>query len=420
MKLRTLGLVALVATLGLASCKKEEGPQVDQEPKSVTIKLANVKPVTRATVSDGITNGDKVVLNNYNIYFVKGTNTLVQVGKDINNADITKFYYTDDGTGTTGKNESIVFHFLPADVNAVVILGNVGDQTGKFTSLSALKATALNISNGTLNGNEYTNQDCSKLPLYGYAEIEKTAQIDSKNHPLYEAEVTLYPLVSRIEVESFFYDENPENNEGTVESTASNYVPKRKYEEVTIDQMVLNDYFTSATFAGSGNPVYGAVPTDADNVNTFITKEGVWEFFTSAPEGWTNYVFTTASAATISLVAADSPAWTESYTDKARPAFNFFPNTANIETVQSVADGTGDHPQLVVKLTGKKGTATTPHYLATKTFIKDSEAQMSKDVAKVYKMTFKFNDKNLGEPEKCVEVNVSVATWQVIEVTPEF
>ena len=58
MKVKNLVLMALVATMGLVSCSKDEhedGVKTDTMPKSVTIKLPNIQKTvkSRATVLCG-------------------------------------------------------------------------------------------------------------------------------------------------------------------------------------------------------------------------------------------------------------------------------------------------------------------------------------------------------------------------------
>ena len=51
-------------------------------------------------------------------------------------------------------------------------------------------------------------------------------------------------------------------------------------------------------------------------------------------------------------------------------------------------------------------------YLATKGF----SPAVTSDVAKIYQVKFEFDDGDLANPQKCVEVSVDVVAWDVVPV----
>ena len=65
MKVKNLVLMALVATMGLVSCSKDEhedGVKTDTMPKSVTIKLPNIqKTVKSRATGDAMKGGSQVL-----------------------------------------------------------------------------------------------------------------------------------------------------------------------------------------------------------------------------------------------------------------------------------------------------------------------------------------------------------------------
>ena len=92
-----------------------------------------------------------------------------------------------------------------------------------------------------------------------------------------------------------------------------------------------------------------------------------------------------------------------------RPAYHFFPDAAKIAG--------DDHPQLVVKLTGTKANGDKAAlYLATKGF----SPAVTSDVARIYQVKFEFDDGDLANPQKCVEVSVDVVAWDVVPVIAQF
>ena len=74
MKVKNLVLMALVATMGLVSCSKDEhedGVKTDTMPKSVTIKLPNIqKTVKSRATGDAMKGGSQVALENFKVFFV--------------------------------------------------------------------------------------------------------------------------------------------------------------------------------------------------------------------------------------------------------------------------------------------------------------------------------------------------------------
>ena len=73
MKIKTLALTALAASMTFAACDNEDNggsqPQ-DLMPKSVTITLPNIQKSTRAT-GDAMPGGSQVELTNFKVFFRK-------------------------------------------------------------------------------------------------------------------------------------------------------------------------------------------------------------------------------------------------------------------------------------------------------------------------------------------------------------
>lgn len=133
MKIKSLLLMSLVASMGFVSCNNEEPTPVepqDQTPKSVTIKLPNMEQ-TRAT-GDAIANNSKVALTNFKVFFLDGSGKEVTVPTYNNEAQKVYFQSTDAEWG--GDVKELTYHFLPASTEKVVVVGNIGDA--EYTSLA--------------------------------------------------------------------------------------------------------------------------------------------------------------------------------------------------------------------------------------------------------------------------------------------
>lgn len=224
MKITNLMLVALAASMTFVACSKDDGAPAGQgTPKSVTIKLANVVTPSRSAGGEPIGAGEAVTLTKYQVFFSDGTN--LYTAKEVDNQTPAVQYF--DNT-TEAVPSEVNFHFLPAAVNEVIVIGNHGriDATTK-----AELDLALSIEN---------EQDEDNLTLYASSTltlVNKTED-DNQNHPkdnlLYEANLSLAPTIARLYIKSFTY--NAEKGTGN-----------RKYSELKLEKLALNNYYTTNT-----------------------------------------------------------------------------------------------------------------------------------------------------------------------------
>lgn len=61
-----------------------------------------------------------------------------------------------------------------------------------------------------------------------------------------------------------------------------------------------------------------------------------------------------------------------------------------------------------------------PLYLLTSRFTTNGEPAITNEFAKIYRVSFAFNDNDLKQELKCVDVTVDVVAWEVKEVNAEF
>ena len=215
---------------------------------------------------------------------------------------------------------------------------------------------------------------------------------DSAGHPLYKAAMVLEPRVARIEVVGFEYKAEVDD--------ATQAEKERLYESIQVEQIVLNNYYGQAEF------VTGAV--SGIKTNTTIDAGSVFGFFANAASDWTNDKLDGTNLPAVNLDEAAGYKMAYGAAAK-RPAYHFFPDAAKIAG--------DDHPQLVVKLTGTKANGDKAAlYLATKGF----SPAVTSDVARIYQVKFEFDDGDLANPQKCVEVSVDVVAWDVVPVIAQF
>ena len=342
-----LAAVAMVAT----SCVQGDddfavkGPQ-----KSVQFSLANV--ITSRGVDAPIENATKVNLKNYQVFFVGSDGTLYS-GKDVDGGTVSHYF-------ETAPTEVQTFHFLPAAVAKVVVVGNYGSKI-TATKLDDIKAIATTWEN---------QQDDENLLVYGEAELEPAAANDQHANT-YKAVVNVKPLVARIEIGGFVcgFSDTP------------------AYDQVKVTMVALNNYHANATVGGE----VSNLKNETINTNT------AYPFFN-----------------------ADAPADSKDVVSgvvltKTAPSHNF--DTDSYLVYHTFA---GTVPQLVVRVTGVKGSVESPLYLATNGFKQDGVSVTEFKPGTIYRMNFAFADTALAQPEKCVEVSIEAAEWVIVNVTPEF
>ena len=374
MKVKSFLLTALAASMTFVACdnKDDEMGQLDNTPKSVSIDLSNVIPVTRGAGQE-VEDNSKVSLTDLQVFFTDGT-TLYK-GKTIEGTEATHYF---SNKSNFDDRADKVFHFLPAEVNKVIVVGNNGSEISATTYAELQKELSI-----------ASQQDPEDLDLYKEVALTTVSGQDQFGHPLYKADVTLEPRVSRIEIGAFTYKAPTEG--------------QRKYKSIEVQQVMLNNYFGKADYqTGTANTIN----------KSEITAGTIFGLFETAADAWYNDVFEAEPAeGKLPLITLDEAAqYKHTYAkENLRPAYHFFPNDDQISST--------NHPQVLVKLIGTTAEGNkVPLYLATNTF----NPAVTADFAKIYVMNFEFDDTDLANPQKCVEVTVDVMSWDVVPVTPEF
>ncbi len=369
---KILGLVAL-ATLVLASCQKNEGLQVDQQLKSVTLNLANVKAPTRA---DGamIEETTKVNLNTVHILFSDGNNFYPAHDVDGNVVDT---YYDLAKTELTTINNT-VFHYLNAAVTKVYVLGNTEDvDYANVAAISGTLSTAATVDK---------ENDAENLFLYAYGELTRTPATneDGAGHALYTTTVNLVPAVARIEFSAF----------GMTNTTKDTNI-----ETVDLTKMALVNYSDGATYTATSTG-FTVTPTDQKTAN--ITDASVWGYMDG------NTSIFTADLTGIELTAGETV------------TVESWKNTTGTDCLYYHVYP-GRDPAIVVTMLADFDGAQSPVYVYSKGLNGEDGAPIDNlEAGHVYRIEYIFDEGNVGDIEKCVQVTVEVHTWEIVPVTPEF
>lgn len=290
------------------------------------------------------------------------------------------YFSSDDGTlgeiAASGKD--LTFHFLPYQTAKVVVVGNQGDIE---------YATLANKTEDVLNDTESGHP---KYTLYGEDELTEGGAPDNESHEnVYLASVNLEPRVSRFEIYGFEYEQ--------AQAPATN-----KYTSVKLEKIALNHYYTKYDFVTK-------IPDEESKVFDNPDKNTLWSWVESAKAPWADELSSTTA---LTLAPGESKA-------------------PNGTAVAAAADGEGakaiityglahvadkaNNPELLLTLHGTTADGEEPIYLRG-TFT-NSQAFNS---GKIYRVLYSFSDADFTQPERCVELNVTVADWTVVPVTPEF
>lgn len=382
MKTKTFFFAAIAATMIFASCDEnanEPGaPDQDMQPKSVTVKLANVKsPVPGRSTQAPVQNGSAAQLNTFTIFFVDGSGNFYEgyAADDVEKTGtpLTRTYTSTDAIPT--------FHYIDASVTKVIVVGNPTWQTEPANE-SALDAMTVAIA---------SQQDVTNLVLVGKQPLSKkegNEKDDVDGHTnVYEAKVSIVPLVARLEVGAFRY--NLEDGKA-----------ERLYTSLSLNKLAINNYYGTCAYDN----------TVSDEVTPEITNATVWTYLNELQAGWFNDGITDITLNADNQYVNDKDFGAES-SDQVF-AYNVF---------------AGDRiPQLILGMSGTTAdVATAALYLATKGLgIDKLEAgyvyRMDIDTNANVDKPFQFEDGDLQNPDKCVDVEVTVTPWQVVYMTPEF
>lgn len=407
MKLSKFMCAAFAAAMVLAGCNKENETPVDDGSngfKSCVLQLENVA-LTKLPSTDYISNNTAVTLNSFQVFFSDGTNIYQAYESD--GVAVADTYFDSATDELTAMKQ---FHFLPHAVNEVLVIGNFDeitnlgtvDETGKYSLTRQQLREQINQLEIA------TQQNPKDMKLFG---VDQSLEASGGNHnsggdvnPVYLAKVELKPTVARFEITGFNYDLDP--------VTAA-----RKYTSLSIKQLTVRSYFEKATVAVSGESTLTVTGSqnDAYNESTYPITDGNANAYFNAVNGrgWfadaPNITFEDDTWSKGNLTPTTDAPYTAESVDPVLYSYHLFP---------------GQVPQFLVRLEAQPITGATEHlYLMTNSLRKSAtEILLPQDIqpGNIYRMAFTFSDGSFEQPEKCIELTVSVAKWQVNVLTPEF
>ena len=370
MKVKSLLLLGFAASMTFVACDKNEselGGTDSAAPKSVTINLANVAPATRSAGGEVLTANNNIQLNSYQIFFTDGTN--VYQAKQADGTTPADQYF--DGTSSVPTEGS--YHFLPAAVNKVILIGN--HDKIEVTYVDG-KATAPNFDLALAIEDE---QDATALTLYDESALTAKTPEHTDGNPLYEATLEPTPRVARLFVKSF----NCEFSQTAL------------YNKLDLGMLALNNYYEVSTLAEN---------TVGTLNNITVTAENVWDWLAGKVKGeFDNDVF-------------EGEAATDPYNTGAISLTPSDPSKTGVNLYYHVFAGT-TVPQLVLRAVGDNA----PLYLPTLRFVDEESNEITDwEAGMIYEMDFNFADTDFSQPDKCIDITVTPVKWAVTTVTPEY
>lgn len=419
MKLKYFGMLTL-ASMAMIACNNEnEGfiGEQDNSPKKVVLKLEGISSGNSRS-TDGTTSSNTVSLKDVAI-FLYADGGVIYNALEIGSTD----------TENWGKITGAGYTFTDVDpaVNRVMVIGNydnleTNNSFGTAASLvnstaANLMAEAINLQSQNIKAQESGSgtPESTKAVMTLFGNTTENIQ-DKDGDGIYEAAVSIKPIVSRLEVKSVsckFVE--PVGTGGIVKSAT-----------VTVQGIGLFDYYNNMTL--DGNALTNLM--DATKIlepGTGAASEGQYVFLGDAPEWAWAYDKTTTGYKNVLNDATTSGSPIEMTLDPsgaATFAYNFFPVASG-----TTIDGNASQPtnqalaniRLYVNVTND---SSTKDYVVTTAFRDASGTVVTPAPGKIYQLDYAFETDNIRESwgDDKIKVNVTVTTvdWDIIPVTPSF
>ena len=367
MKISKIAFAAALAAMTLASCQKAQEPEVVPESKnlkSVEVKLNNVAPGTKAIggLPESL-EGKNIQLNSLQFFFSDGTTLYEAKDAEGKKADV---YFDAAELAALNGNISAKFHFLPAAVKKVLVVGN-------HTEMVVTTEISLDKELEIIN-----YQDVTNFPLYAEGTLG-VAQSNTHNtgenahlSNVYTVNLDVYPHVARFEITGIGCS-----------------FPLNSGKIVKVNKIAFADFHDKCDFrTGNSHTLRSVQLNQQDIFNYFQNQMSTLKWNNDFFNGQNGQPNAGNSHPLIELTAANTFVETDI-------AYNFF----------------------------CKG-APSPLLLLDVIEYENQEAFEAKngtfEPGKIYRMAINFSEDDLKHQERCLDINLKVAEWIVINVTPEF
>lgn len=385
MKLSKYFMMA-AASLALFACSNDEDvPGLNGEgTKSVALKLDGLSSgISTKAVGDSKSAG-KIDLSNMTIYFTDGTNILK---KEVLNSESPAW------TELTGAGH--IFHQLPSTVTQVQIVGNSAGKTITEGTVAGLKGSVLKAA----REQEFTN-----VTLFGEdtsLDPQEPVKGDEHTSSVLKATVNLAPLVARFEIGNIGCSDM---GDPTCAIT--------KYDLRVIGLMDFNSAVKlNGTAAGTEYTVANVLePGSAEEEGKVVFGEA------NADAGWAWDKISGEGSTGINSKGSWNPKKEDGKDGKF--VYQFIPNEitgSKLVQVKLVLDN----------IEWADGTKNPFNSVVTAKFqTEDGKVLTEFAAGKIYTVNYQFPSEKIGPwnpgDVKCVLLNVTVASWEVVALTPVF
>lgn len=427
MKTKQVSL-AILTSMTLFACSNNEdvnAPSTDNAPKTVVLKLDGIASASSrsndANTTDDAT-GKKVNLNDIKVIFYTEGGYVTFVD-DIASTETEEWNSIVNPTGNGKRYENI-----PATTDHVMVIGNFASlpETNKSqvtvgASIASIQSMEIPLSSQNTAGTGTDKTTKANITLYGTGALtpfESPAPGD-EGLDVYQAEVSIKPIISRIEITGISCDFTTPAGEGSV-----------IYSSVNVKGIGLFDYYNTMTLDGTNvsdmmdaSKIYSPAETSAPG-------GAIYKFLDATATDWT-WAFDQINSETgfTSTTLTGSGKQDLKKTDDANAtfAYNFFPATTNIESTAATADQKVlANVRLLVDATLASGTEEKNNYVVTTSF-KDAATGgsiVAPEPGKIYQFAYAFKQNNIREEwdadKMVVYVKVKVLEWDIVPVTPSF
>ena len=383
MELTKFMCAAFAVMLTFAGCQKEQVSVENKNLKSIEVQINNVVPGTKAIGGVGDLEGSNIQLNSVQFFFSDGT--ALYEAKDVNGNKADVYFDAAELAGMSGSI-SAKFHFLPAAVKKVIVVGNLPESL----------ATQESQLDDELEIIEY--QDVTNFPLYaegnlGAYQSNIHDNDENGNHlsNVYKVTLNILPHVARFEIKGIGCN-----------------VPTGSSKIVKVVSIAFADFYDKCDFRTGALNTLRSVQLTQQDIFTYFQEQ-------MNPTKWNNDFFNGLNGREGSGNSHPLAEFTAANTSMTTDiAYNFFCKGA-------------PSPTLLLNVIEYENQAAleanngTPGYLYTNTYrLNSTEAVTTFEPGKIYRMNINFSENNLKHQDRCLDITLEVAKWVVINVTPEF
>lgn len=430
MKIKQVSL-AILASMTLFACNNNDDLNVatggeENLPKTVVLKLDGITQAASRSADAPTTNDDgskKVSLNDIKVIFYTEGGYITYLD-DIASTDAVEWASIVNPTGN-GKR----YTDIPANTDHVMVIGNYAslpktnqDKVTVGAAISDIKSMEIPLSSQNQAGTGPDKTTKANITLYGTGALVpfESTEPDDADADVYKAEVSIKPIISRIEVKNISCNFSTPGGEGDI-----------IYSTVKVKGIGLFDYYNTMTLDGTNvsnmmdatmisKPDAAEVPVNGYKFLDATATDWTWAFDQiNTQTGFTSTTLTGSGVQTLKKTGDVDATF----------AYNFFPATVNIGGEAATdAEKVLANVRLLVDATPSSGTGEEANNYVVTTNFRDKENGegnlVHPEAGKIYQFEYAFAQNNIREEwdadKMIVYVKVTTVDWGIETVYPSF